>query len=396
MFSRNLFVLILCQAFGMTAAPIMVFLGGIIGTGMAPDPKWATLPIVLMIVGTASFIIPAVLFMKSYGRKAGFIFSALMATFSGLLAVYSLIEQNFFLFCLAAILVGGHMAFVQQYRFAAAESVNGHHVGKAVSLLMLSGVFAAWLGPEVATSLIQASSLGLYTGSFLGMSVLMALTAFLFIFYHERSVSSESFNQPIRPILTIAKQPLFIVASLSSAMGFGVMSFIMTATPISMHIVDGLSLDKTALVIQSHIMAMYLPSLFVGQLMESFGIRNTMFLGVAAMFICISIALTGNAMPNYWMALIALGIGWNFLFIGGTTLLTHTYHPQERYNVQAANDFFVFGFQAIASLASGVLMHTFGWNMIQYLSIPFLMTTILLIFILYDKNKLLKDEQIEA
>ena len=380
----------------MTAAPIMVFLGGIIGTGMAPDPKWATLPIVLMIVGTASFIIPAVLFMKSYGRKAGFIFSALMATFSGLLAVYSLIEQNFFLFCLAAILVGGHMAFVQQYRFAAAESVNGHHVGKAVSLLMLSGVFAAWLGPEVATSLIQASSLGLYTGSFLGMSVLMALTAFLFIFYHERSVSSESFNQPIRPILTIAKQPLFIVASLSSAMGFGVMSFIMTATPISMHIVDGLSLDKTALVIQSHIMAMYLPSLFVGQLMESFGIRNTMFLGVAAMFICISIALTGNAMPNYWMALIALGIGWNFLFIGGTTLLTHTYHPQERYNVQAANDFFVFGFQAIASLASGVLMHTFGWNMIQYLSIPFLMTTILLIFILYDKNKLLKDEQIEA
>ena len=396
MFSRNLFVLVLCQAFGMTAAPIMVFLGGIIGTGMAPNPQWATLPIVLMVVGTASFVIPAVLFMKSYGRKAGFIFSALMAAFAGLLAVYSLIEQSFFLFCLAALLVGGHMAFVQQYRFAAAESVNGHHVGKAVSLLMLGGVFAAWLGPEVATSFIEASSLGLYTGSFLGMSVLMALTAFLFIFYHERSVSNESFNQPIRPILTIAKQPLFIVASLSSAMGFGVMSFIMTATPISMHIVDGLSLDKTALVIQSHIMAMYLPSLFVGQLMESFGIRNTMLLGVAAMFICISMALAGNAMSNYWMALIALGIGWNFLFIGGTTLLTHTYHPHEKFNVQAANDFFVFGFQAIASLASGVLMHTFGWNMIQYLSIPFLMTTILLTLILYDKNKLLKDEQSEA
>jgi len=374
----------------MTAAPVMVFLGGIIGTGMAPDPQWATLPIVVMVIGTASSVIPAAFFMKSFGRKAGFIFSALMASFAGLLAVYSLVEQIFFLFCLAAFLVGGHMAFVVQYRFAAAESVNANQVGKAVSMVMLSGVFAAWLGPEVANTFKDASSLGLYTGSFFGLSTLMAITAFVFIFYHEDTVSNDSYDQPIRPMLTIIKQPLFIVASLSAAMGFGVMSFIMTATPISMHIVDGLSLDKTALVIQSHIIAMYLPSLFVGQLMESVGIRNTMLLGVAAMLISISMALTGNALPNYWMALIALGIGWNFLFIGGTTLLTHTYHPHERFNVQAINDFFVFGFQAIASLASGVLMHTFGWNMIQYLSIPFLMIAVLLILILYDKKELLK------
>jgi len=381
----------------MTAAPVMVFLGGIIGTGLAPDPQWATLPIVLMVIGTASFVMPAALFMKSFGRKAGFISSALMASFAGLLAVYSLVEHNFFLFCLAALLVGGHMAFVVQYRFAAAENVNANQVGKAVSMVMLSGVFAAWLGPEVANTFKEASSFGLYTGSFFGLSTLMAITAFVFMFYHEDVFSNESFDQPARPILTIIKQPLFIVASLSSAMGFGIMSFIMTATPISMHIVDGLSLDKTAVVIQSHIIAMYLPSLIVGQLMEGFGIRNTMLLGVAAMLICIVMALAGNALPNYWMALIALGIGWNFLFIGGTTLLTHTYHPHERFNVQAINDFFVFGFQAIASLASGVLMHAFGWNMIQYLSIPFLMITVLLIFILYDKNQLLKiDEQSKA
>ena len=390
MLSRNLIVLIMCQAFGMTAAPVMVFLGGIIGTGMAPDPRWATLPIVIMVVGTASFVIPAAMFMKKFGRKAGFILSALMASFAGLLAVYSLVEQNYFLFCLAALLLGGHMTFVVQYRFAAAESVDANHVGKAVSIVMLSGVFAAWLGPQIATSFKDASSLGLYTGSFLGLSSLMALTAFIFLFYQNDTVSNESFDLPIRPISTIIKQPLFIVASLSSAIGFGVMSFIMTATPISMHVVDGISLDDTALVIQSHIVAMYLPSIFVGQLMERFGILNTMLLGVAAMLISISLALFGNALPNYLAALIALGIGWNFLFIGGTTLLTHTYLPHERFNVQATNDFFVFGFQAIASLASGVLMHAFGWSMIQYLSIPFLMITILLMLILYDKKKLLQ------
>lgn len=393
MFSRNIIVLVISQALGMTAAPVMAFLGGIIGTEMASDPRLATLPIVAMIIGTAVFAIPAALLMKKVGRRAGFISSAVMAGGAGLLAAYAIAEDLFYLFCITAFVVGGHMAFVQQYRFAAAESVATNKVGKAVSLVMLGGVFAAWLGPELANEFKDIFPWGTYTGSFIGMSFLMAMTAFSFCFYKNKESHDEFSISISRPLKTIIKQPLFMVASLSAAIGFGIMSFIMTATPISMHVVDGYSLDKTALVIQSHIMAMYLPSLIVGQLMSRISIRNTMLLGIAAMLTCIIFALMGKTLLHYWIALISLGIGWNFLFIGGTTLLTYTYEPEERFGVQAINDFFVFTFQAIASLASGVLMHVFGWNMIQYFSIPLLLVTILLIIFLFDNKQLLALER---
>ncbi len=387
MLSRNLIVLVISQALGMTAAPVMVLLGGIVGSEMASDPQWATVPIVAMVVGTAVFAIPAALLMKKIGRRAGFVLSALMAGGAGILAAYAIVHNLFYLFCLTAFMVGGHMAFVQQYRFAAAESVATGQVGKAVSLVMLGGVFAAWLGPEVANTFKDILAWGTYTGSFLGMSFLMLVTALCLCFYQNQMPCHEPATSTSRPLITIIKQPLFLVASLSAAIGFGVMSFIMTATPISMHLVDGYSLDKTALVIQTHIMAMYLPSLIVGQLMSRINVRNTMLLGAASMLICITMALMGQTLLHYWIALIALGIGWNFLFVGGTTLLTYVYQPQERFGVQAVNDFFVFGFQAIASLASGVLMHAFGWNMIQYFSIPLLLVTIILILFLFDKKQ---------
>lgn len=386
MFSRNIIVLVISQALGMTAAPVMAFLGGIIGTEIAPDPRLATLPIVAMVIGTAAFAIPAALLMKKIGRKAGFMFSAVMAGSAGILAAYAIAEHLFYLFCMTAFVMGWHMAFVQQYRFAAAESVAANKVGKAVSLVMLGGVFAAWFGPEVANKLKDALPWGTYTGSFVGVSFLMTITAVGLCFYQNQEFTPEASIRINRPLTTIIKQPKFIVASLSAAIGFGIMSFIMTATPISMHVVDGYSIDKTALVIQSHIMAMYLPSLIVGQLMSLISIRNTMLLGVAAMLSCILFALMGQTLWHYWIALIALGIGWNFLFIGGTTLLTYTYEAEERFGVQAINDFFVFTFQALATLASGVLMHVFGWNMILYFSIPLLLVTILLIFLLFDRK----------
>lgn len=387
MYSRNLIILFIGQSLGMTAAPFMVFLGSIVGSELAPRPEWVTLPLVAMIIGTALSVIPAALFMKSFGRKTGFVFSALMASLAALMAVFSLTDQMFFLFCLASLLLGAHMAFVVQYRFAAAESVAPPQVGRAVALVMVGGIVAAWLGPEVAKTYKDASSLGVYAGSFIGLSVLMALTAFIFIFYQSDSMVGEVILESKRPLIIIIKQPLFIVSSVAASVGFGIMSFIMTATPISMHIIDGHSLDKTALVIQSHITAMYLPSLFVGQLMERFGIRSIMQAGIIAFFVSIAVALMGKEIINYWFALIALGVGWNFLFIGGTTLLTHTYLPEERFGVQAVNDFFVFGFQAVASLASGMLMHAFGWNMIQIISIPLLLLTIVLILLLYDPGK---------
>ena len=384
--TRSLVVLTLAHACALSAIPIVVLLGGIIGARLAPNPSLITLPVALMIVGTALTAIPAAMLMGRIGRKAGFLFAAAYATAAGVAAAFAISQHNFILFCVATFFIGSHNAFIQQYRFALAESVPAAKVAPSLSVLMLAGVVAAYVGPEVANRMQFASDWGEFSGSFLAGAALSSGAFFILCFYSNVNIESGAVEKPQRPLFEIISQSRFVLAVAASAVGFAVMSFIMTATPVSMHSLDHFSLDDTTWVIQSHIMAMYLPSFFSGILIARFGPQNIITAGVGLLFVCLGVAITDHQLMHYWWALVLLGIGWNFLFLGGTTLLTQTYHASERFKVQAFNDAFVFTPQAIAALGSGFVLAGFGWHWIMFLSLPLLVLLLALLFMNRDRE----------
>ncbi len=377
---RTLMTLTLAQAFAQSAVPMVVLLGGIIGAELAPSEDLATLPVALMIVGTALTTVPASLIMARIGRKPAFITAALVTAGSGFVAAWSLIAQNFVVFCSACIVIGGHNAFIQQYRFAVAESVPENRVGPAISVLMLAGVVAAFAGPELAQRLHAAVSGTLFVGSFLALSALMVCAAAILSTLPSLGGPTESSGESDagRPLRQISTQADFQLAVGAAVVGYSVMSLIMTATPVSMHRMDGFSLDDTAWVIQSHIVAMFLPSLFSGLLIARYGARRIIYVGIGLLLVCLFIAGIDRHLMHYWWALVLLGVGWNFLFVGGTALLTSTYRPEERFRVQALNDFSIFGLQAIAALGSGAILGILGWQWILWASVPWLLVLVII------------------
>jgi len=383
---RTLKVLTIAQAFAQTGAPIVVLLGGIVGTVIAPTPDLATLPIAFMIIGTATTTIPAALFMGKFGRKAGFMFSASYCCIAGLIGAFAISQASIVLFCFATFLVGSHNAFVQQYRFAVAESVPANRVGRSLSILMLAGVAAAFMGPEAAQRFRAMSSLGDFAGSFLGLSAFMLVTLFTLSFYRNPGTIEVADKEEQRGLWVIVQQPMFILAICSAVVAWSVMSLLMTATPVSMHTVDHFNFEDTAWVIQSHIVAMFLPSLFSGFLIDRFGAIKIILAGLALLFTCLFVAYLDRQLMHYWWALVLLGIGWNFLFLGGTTLLTQTYRQSERFKVQALNDFIVFSMQATAALGSGFVLVQFGWDWLVALSVPWLLILIAVLF--YARNRI--------
>ena len=378
---RTLPVLSIAQAFSQTAAPVIVLLGGIVGTRLAPSPDLATLPVAFMIIGTAITTIPAALLMSRIGRKNGFMLSALAASLAGVLAAYAISESNFWLFCASTMIIGGNNAFVQQYRFAVAEVAAPDQVGKSLSILMLAGVFAAWMGPAVAQSLYDKGPWGEFSGSFLGVSALMLVALISLSFYENKPMTSHAVEEKPRALTSIVLQLMFLAAVGAAVVGYGVMSLVMTATPVSMHTIDHFSLEDTTWVIQSHIMAMFLPSLFSGFLIDKFGPVKIVFSGLVLMAACLVVGYIERHLMHYWVALVLLGVGWNFLFLGGTTLLTKTYTEAERFKVQAFNDFLIFSFQAMAALGSGYLLTQFGWNWVLGFSVPWLVALAILLLV---------------
>lgn len=379
--SRNVGVLLIAQVLSMTATTAIVLIGGIIGSQLASSPALATLPIAVSVVGVALFTIPASFFMKRFGRKRGFQAGALMASLAALLAAVAVTWQSFFLFCLALFFIGGNSSFVQQYRFAASESVPLRLSSRAVSTVLLGGVLGGFLGPEIATRTQNVLSLPEYSFTFITLSALylgIALLMSLFITVHQAVQETSGVERPLSAIL---RQPGFQVAVLAGVVSYGVMSMLMTATPISMHTIQGHSLEATGWVIRSHVIAMFLPSLFSGSLISRLGTSRVMGLGVIAMVLCAVLDLAGSQFLNYWTALVLLGIGWNFLFVGGTVMLTQHYYPDERFKAQAFNDFSIFGIQAIASLSAGSLIYLTSWRTMNLLVLPILMLMLLAIFL---------------
>ncbi len=377
---RNLVVLFFAQAFAMSAAPIVVLLGGIIGIGLAPSVGLATLPYTLMIIGTAVSTIPAAMFMEKFSRKLGFMLATFCCALAGLGAAWGVYTSNFWVFCISVGLVGVHNAFVQQYRFAVVESVPSNRLGFSLSVLMLSGVIAAYLGPEAAKRLQDVAPSGTYVGSFLGLSILMLIAFAILGFYRNTQAEPGTAPTASRKPGEIIRQPVFILAVGAGMAGYGVMSLIMTATPISMHAHHHISMAETTLVIQSHIIAMYLPSLFSGYIIHRIGSIVTIWIGLLLLCACIAIGLYDQQVLHYWWALVLLGIGWNLLFLGGTSLLTKSYEPQERFKAQAINDFAIFSSQAIGALGSGILLSFLGWNWLLALSTVWILALFPVIF----------------
>jgi MFS family permease len=310
--------------------------------------------------------------MRRFGRRTGFIAAAVLAALAAAGAAYAILAREFFLFCGAVLLIGVNSAFVQQYRFAAAESMPSL-AGRAVSSVLLGGIAAGILGPEIGKRAKDLLAGAEYAGSFASLIVLYLGVAVLLSRLSGIRETVETTGGEERPVRQVLAQPAVRVAILAGIVSFGVMSFIMTATPLSMHRMDGHSVPSTGTVIQSHVIAMYLPSLFTSSLISWLGIKKLMGMGVGAMTGCVFLTLLGHGLPHYWVALVLLGFGWNFLFVGGTLLLTQSYRPAERFKIQAVNDFLIFGIQALASLSAGSVLFSLGWNRLVALTLPALL-----------------------
>jgi len=377
--NRNLSLLVSSQVFAFTAATVTVFISGIIGSQLSPIKALSTLPPSIYVVGTAAATIFAAKIMSIIGRRLGFIFSSVAGSIACLIGAYAIMIGSFFIFCIANFILGATMAFTHQYRFAAAESVDKEQAPKAISSLLLAGIVAAFLGISLSNYTKNFVSDYLYVGSYLTLAILTLIPSFLLFFFRDIREASSVSNEEnkSRNYLEFFSDPKFLQAITSAAFAYAVMSFLMTATPISMHIVHHLSLEKTGIVLQFHVLAMFLPSLVTGNLIKKFGYSNMMYAGVLFYILTILMSFFEPSFLNYFIGLIFLGIGWNFLFISGTSLLVTTYKPEEKFKAQGFNDLLVFSSMALASLLAGILISMTSWKAVNLFCIPFLILIIL-------------------
>lgn len=387
---RNLIILVVCQLISATGSIVMVGLGGIIGSSLSANPAFATLPLSMMVVSIAATTVPATVLMRKIGRRRGFAMSSVVAALAVLVAVAALRQSSFGLFVLSTVLFGINMAFTQQYRYAAAESVVPKYVPRAISFVLVGSIGGAYIGPMLVTQGERWVASVPFAGTMFVLSAMFVLQSILFMgLGPTQHQTAHETQQTERRLGDIVRQPLFAVAVLGGTVGYGLMTLIMTATPISMHINDGYGLNETMSVIRAHVLGMYVPSLAAGFLIEKFGVTRMMIAGVFGLLATSVIGLQGHTVMHYWWALVLLGVGWNFLYVGGTTMLTYTYSMAERFRAQAVNEFLVFGTSATASLLAGTVMYYFGWKTLMLVPIPILIA-ILLALVFVRKDPLLR------
>ena len=382
----TLAVIVLCQALAMTGVTMLIVVSALAGKRLAADPSLATLPISLMFVGNMVMTIPASLLMKRIGRRAGFTVGALFGIAGALTGAWGLLSGSFAIFALGGLVQGCYNAFWQYYRFAAAEAVEPDYISRAISFVLLGGILAAVVGPELAKGSAGLIDGARFAGSYLAVAGLAALSVLVIQFIDIPAPGEDERSASGRPLLAIAAQPVFMIAVLAAMVGYGSMSFVMTATPLAMegHLH---SFDDTAFVIQWHALGMFLPSLFSGHLIRLFGAVRIVLAGVIANFAMIAVVLSGTGVLEYWTGLVLLGIGWNFMFVGGSTLLTETYSPAEKGKVQGVNDFIVFGTNSAASLSSGLIYYWYGWSAIAWTVVTPLLAVFAMAFWLRMKRR---------
>lgn len=360
-----------CQAMLNSTTAILVSSASLVALILlGEDKSLATIPVTAMVTGTAIATIPASIFMKKVGRKAGFIFGVLLGMTGAMVAGYSIYMASFLGFTIGAAMIGTYTAFGNYYRFAAVDVAGPEFRSKAVSYVMAGGVVAGFLGPQIASHTKDLFLPYVFMGPFLAIIIMGFLVLVMISFVHIPKLEAFDFEDTPRPLREIIKQPAFMLASLSAMIGFAGMSFIMTATPLAM-VGCGHAVSDSFNVISWHVVAMFGPSFFTGSLIARFGDFKIIFAGAVLGMICVVVALSGLGLANFWIALVLLGLSWNFMFIGGTTLLTTTYKPSEAAKVQGLNDFLVFGTVATASLSAGIIQQKFGWDTVTLTVMPF-------------------------
>ena len=355
----------------MSTTTLTVTVSVLVGFTLAQNKAYATLPFTAQLIAGTLTTIPAALLMARIGRKPAFILATFFGMGAGLICTIAILQSSFILFVIGCVLIGIFNGFGFYYRFAAADAVDTAYKSRAISYVLTGGVIAAFVGPNLAKYTKDMFSNTQFAGSFAAIIAFYILSFILLVFLKlpESAKRQDKLQVSGRPLSTIIKQPDFIVAVLSGMLGYGVMSLIMTATPLAMQH-NHHPFSDTSFVIQWHVLGMFAPSFFTGHLINRFGLLKIMFVGGLAGIACVVINLQGTSVNHFWLALLLLGISWNFLFIGATTMLTETYRPEERFKTQAVNDFIVFSTVAAASLSAGALQYHFGWRMVNYGAIP--------------------------
>ena len=346
----------------ISTAPIV---GGIL---LVDDKSLATLPLALQFVAMALTTIPASLYMGRFGRKVGFITGASIGACGGALGAYAIMQGNFVLFCIASLLTGSFNGFCHYFRFAAADVSTDAFRSKAISYVLAGSIVAALLGPTLARNTADLMS-AQFAGVYLALIVVYLLVASIVSFIDIPRPTAEQRKSGGRPLSKIARQPKFIIAVCAATFGYLVMSFLMTVTPIAMG-VCGFTFSDSSYVIQAHILGMYAPAFVTGHLINRFGVNNILIAGSVLCGASIVIHLSGIGFMNFLFGLVLVGVGWNFLFTGGTTLLTQTYTPAEKAKVQGLNDFFIWGTISIGAVTSGAVQHSVGWSAVNLVMAP--------------------------
>jgi MFS family permease len=367
---RDIFLLACCQALLLTNGAGLITMNGLVGFELAGTKALATLGVSTYVLGSALATMPASLWMARVGRRTGFMAGALINVGGCALAAFAIAQKSFLLYCVATAVIGIYNAIGLQYRFAAAEIAAPADKAKAISLVLAGGIAGGFLGPQSALWAMH-----LFATPFLGSFVVLAAIAVVALAIQSRvNVPAPTVEERAgggRPLAAILRQPTFIVAVLAGALGYGLMNLLMTATPLAMDLCAH-PFAAAAFVIEWHVVGMYAPGFFTGSLIRRFGVLNVILAGTVLVGLCTAVALNGTTVAHFVVALALLGIGWNFMYTGGTTLLTECYAPAEKARAQGANDFIVFSTMLVSALASGAMVSTVGWETMNRAMLPFL------------------------
>jgi MFS family permease len=368
--SGDVALLSACQAILVACNSILITLNALVGYALAPSKGLATLPVTAWVLGGAGTTYFASLAMRRTGRRVGFTIGNLLGLVGAALSCFAVWTGSFLPLCVGSVVLGACNAFGGYYRFAAAEAVDESRRARAIAYVLAGGLVGGIVGP--ATTKLSVNMLPeRYLASYLSLLGFFAVSLVLLRFLRLPAANSEEDAARGRPLAELVRQPAFVVAALAAAFGFGVMSLLMTATPLAMA-ACGHAYGATTTVISSHVVGMFAPSFFTGDLIKRFGVRRILLAGAALNLACVGVAVAGGGIGHFWWALVLLGVGWNFLYVGGTTLLAETCQPRERAHAQGANELLIFLVMAVSSFSSGVILERSGWQTLNLVAVPFI------------------------
>ena len=386
MYNKNFIVICISSTIAAFPPMAVVLLGGIITSQIMMKDSLATVPMTLMIIGIAIGAPIASRFMSIWGRQKGFLFSSLLSCLALTFCSIAIFLENFYVFALGNFLIGSSQAFIHQYRFAASESVTKEFIPRSISIILLLGIVSALLSSNFAEYFKDFFPNNLFLGSYIFLSFTAIIPFFVLLFYEETKTSNNQSKFQIETIFKLLKNIKIIQSIVSAGLGYFTMAIIMTATPLHMHLVNKFTLFETSIVIQLHVIGMFLPSLFSGDLIKRFGNTNIIYAGVIILLLSILTNTFFDFYYSYMLGLILLGIGWNFLFVSGSSLLVVSYEEKDKFTAQGLNDFIVFSTQGIGSLSAGFLLYFSNWTVINLLCVPLLIIVLVVSFISSRNN----------